>query len=173
LWWWWQGVRFVYPEVWDAFEKALPETERGDLRANYVRRVLHPDPDIHGPAAAAWLRYEAQTLDVWPDPDFIDSMRIAPETIGAARVFAHYDAHDFFVTPGQLIDGAARLSGVPAIIVNGRFDMCTPPRAAYDLHKAWPGSKLRISPLAGHRWSDPLLARDIVDSIHELAAVRR
>jgi proline iminopeptidase len=169
LWWWWEGVRFVYPEVWEAFRDHLPATEWDDLRGNYVRRVLHPDPAIHGPAALAWLRYEAQTLDVWPDDAFIASFALTPEVIGAARVFAHYDAHDFFLKDSELLENAHRLAGVPGVILNGRFDMCTPPRTAWDLHNAWPGSEFRIAPAAGHRWMDEILAREVVLAIERLA----
>jgi proline iminopeptidase len=169
LWWWWEGVRFVYPEVWEAFRDQLPPEEWGDLRGAYVRRVLDPDPAIHGPAATAWLRYEAQTLDVWPDDAFIAGFTLNQAVIGAARVFAHYDRHDFFLREGELLENAGRLAGVPGIVLNGRFDMCTPPRAAWDVHKAWPRSEFILSPAAGHRWTDEILARDVVCGIERLA----
>ena len=70
--------------------------------------------------------------------------------IGAARVFAHYDAHDFFLRDSELLENAHRLAGVPGVVLNGRFDMCTPPRTAWELHKAWPGSEFRIAPAALH-----------------------
>jgi proline iminopeptidase len=171
LWWWWHGVRFIYPEVWDAFCEALPPDERSDLRGNYVRRVLDPDPAVHGPAAAAWLRYESQTLDVWPDRAFIDAIAVNDATIGAARVFAHYDAHDFFLREEELLHNAHRLAGIPGSVINGRFDMCTPPRAAWDVHKAWPGSEYIIVPGAGHRWTDELIAHTLVRAVMRVANI--
>jgi proline iminopeptidase len=169
LWWWWNGTRFIYPEVWEDFRDALPPEERGDLRRNYVRRVLDPDPAIHGPAARSWLLYEAQTLDVWPDVGFLEGIAVTEATIGAARIFAHFDSHDFFLREGELLQNMERLSGIPGFIVNGRFDMCTPPRTAYDVHKAWPGSELEIVPAAGHRWTDALIARSLVHGIMRVA----
>jgi proline iminopeptidase len=171
LWWWWQGVRFVLPEVWEAFRDQLPPDERDDLRANYVRRVLHSDPAIHGPAALAWLRYEAQTLDVWPDDAFVAGFTLTEAVVGAARVFAHYDRHDFFLRDSELLENAHRLAGLPGIILNGRFDICTPPRTAWDLHKGWPGSELVIAPAAGHRWMDQILGREVVQAIKRLGDV--
>jgi proline iminopeptidase len=168
LWWWWEGVRFVYPEVWEAFRNHLPSEEWDDLRSNYVRRVLDPDPTIHGPAAVAWLRYEGQTLDVWPNEATIEAIKATDETIGAVRIFAHYDRHDFFLKDNELLANAHRLSAIPGIILNGRFDMCTPPRAAWELQRAWPKSEIRIAPAAGHRWTDETLAREIVNAIARL-----
>jgi len=169
LWWWWEGARFVYPEVWETFRDALPPEERDNLRENYVRRVLDPDPSIHGPAAAAWARYEAQTLDVWPDRAFIDGIAVSNATIGAARIFAHYDRHNFFLAEEQLFHNAHRLAGIPGSIINGRFDMCTPPRAAFELHKLWPQAEFTIVPAAGHRWTDELIAHALVRAVARAA----
>ncbi len=161
-WWWWEGVRFVYPEVWTAFRDFLPPDERAALRENYVKRVLDPDPRIHAPAAVAMMCYEAQTLDVWPDENFIGSIAADRNTLTMARIFAHYDSNCFFLNEGQLVEDAPRLRGIPGFIINGRFDMCTPPHAAYDLHRAWPDAQLKIVPVAGHRWNDPLLGNAII-----------
>jgi len=173
LWWWWEGTRFIYPEVWEAFRDALPPSERSDMRANYIRRVLHPDPAIHRPAAAAWIRYESQTLDVLPDETFMSGIQQNEATSAAARIFAHYDMHDFFLEDSILLRNAGRIANLPGFIVNGRFDMCTPPRTAYDLHKLWPGSELVIAPGAGHRWTDPLLSREIMRGISRITDVCR
>jgi proline iminopeptidase len=63
------------------------------------------------------------------------------------------------------------LSGIPGVIINGRFDMCTPSLGAFELSKAWHGSRLVIAPVAGHRWNDPPLAREIIAALHEFASV--
>lgn len=36
------------------------------------------------------------------------------------------------------------------IIVQGRYDMITPPATAWELHKAWPKSSLYLIDDAGH-----------------------
>jgi proline iminopeptidase len=57
---------------------------------------------------------------------------------------------------GQLIrDAEAKLSGIPGVIVQGRYDACTPARTAWDLHRAWPQAELHIIPDAGHSSSEP------------------
>ena len=168
LWWWWEGVRFVYPEVWETFRDTLPQHKQSNMRENYVRRVLDPDPKVHGPAAASWIKYEIQTLDVWPDRQSIDSVAPTPQTIGAARIFAHYDRHNFFLEEEQLFKDAHRLRNVPGILLNGRFDMCTPPRTCYELHKLWPGSEIEIILAAGHRWGDEHLGHAVVRAISRM-----
>lgn len=35
-------------------------------------------------------------------------------------------------------------------IIQGRYDVVCPPQTAWELHKAWPGSRLFMIPDAGH-----------------------
>lgn len=35
-------------------------------------------------------------------------------------------------------------------IIQGRYDVVCPPRTAWELHKAWPSSRLFMIPDAGH-----------------------
>jgi proline iminopeptidase len=47
--------------------------------------------------------------------------------------------------------------------------MCTPPRGAFDLHRAWPESALHIIAAAGHRWKDPALASAVIRGLASVA----
>ena len=41
------------------------------------------------------------------------------------------------------------------MIVQGRYDTVCPPTTAYELHRAWPGSELKLLEGAGHAVTDP------------------
>jgi len=43
-----------------------------------------------------------------------------------------------------------RIRHIPAVIVQGRYDVVCPMRSAWDLHRAWPEAELSITPDAGH-----------------------
>jgi proline iminopeptidase len=168
--WMWHHLRFVYPELWAELHDFLNEDERKEPGRALMRRVLDPRPQIHGPAAVMLSAYEAQTLDVRPDAEMIEAIKPDAGTIASGRVFAHYDLNDYFLEPNQLLRDAGRLKGIPGVIINGRFDMCTPSLGAFELHRSWPGSKLAIAAVAGHRWNDPPLAREIIAALHEFAS---
>jgi proline iminopeptidase len=168
--WMWHHLRFVYPELWDQLQAFLNEGERGDPGLALMRRVLDPRPEIHGPAAVMLSRYEAQTLDVRPDAEMIEAIKPDTGTIASSRIFAHYDVNDYFLAPNQLLREAGKLAGIPGIIINGRFDMCTPSLGAFELNTCWPDSRLVIAPVAGHRWNDPPLAREIIAALNQLAS---
>ncbi|KAG0904688.1 hypothetical protein G6F62_015558 [Rhizopus arrhizus] len=56
---------------------------------------------------------------------------------------------------GQLIRDAHKLRGIPGTIVQGRYDVCTPARTAWDLHRAWPEAEFHLVPDAGHAFDEP------------------
>ncbi len=56
---------------------------------------------------------------------------------------------------GQLIANASRLADIPTVIVQGRYDVCTPATTAWDLHRALPSAELVIVPDAGHSFDEP------------------
>jgi proline iminopeptidase len=61
---------------------------------------------------------------------------------------------------GQLIRDAHTLATIPGVIVQGRYDACTPARTAWDLHRAWPQAEFHLVPDAGHAFNEPgILAR--------------
>ncbi|MEZ5220579.1 MAG: alpha/beta fold hydrolase [Ilumatobacteraceae bacterium] len=170
-WWWWDGVRFVYPEAWACLRDHVEADERDDVRAAFLRRILDGDDAVATAAAVVLGSAEAMTLDVWPDesgpPSTGSTTGADAAWLASMRVFAHYERHDHFLADGQLLAGAHRLRGVPGRIVAGRFDACTPPRGAFELAEAW-GAPLEVVPCAGHRWNDPLLGRALVAAIAEV-----
>ncbi|MDQ6882514.1 MAG: hypothetical protein M3150_10510, partial [Pseudomonadota bacterium] len=82
--------------------------------------------------------------------------------LAAARIGVHFARHHFFVREGQLPAEAHRLGECAGVIVQGGADLVTPPAAAASLHRAWPGSHLRLLPSAGHASSHPMLAKDLI-----------
>jgi proline iminopeptidase len=54
-----------------------------------------------------------------------------------------------------LLEDTAHLADIPGVIVQGRYDMVTPPRTAWELAKAWPGVQLNFVPDAGHAAGEP------------------
>ena len=166
--WWWSGAGMLYPELHAALTAHIPAAERCDLRGAYLRRILDEDPAIHEPALRALLTYETQLLDVTPTPSRLEGLMADPATVAMGRIFAHYELNDHFLAENALLDGAHRLAGIPGWIINGRFDACTPPAGAFALSRAWPQARLRIMPMSGHAWNDPILGYAIGEALADL-----
>ena len=149
------GAAAVYPDLWEEFLAPVPALERAHLIEAYGRLLKDPDPEVHQPAAIAWSRWESSTITLLPQADTI-SRFTAPEYATAfARIENHYFRHGGWWEEGQLIRDAPRLTGIPAVIVQGRYDMCTPAMTAWDLHNAWPEAEFHLIPDAGHAFDEP------------------
>jgi proline iminopeptidase len=144
------------PDLYDNFVTALPEPERADPLKAYVDRLTSADPIVRDPAARQWFQFERTLSEFAPAtttlPDVLPAEGRVPPT---PLIEAHYIANSFFLKPGELLDGAARLGSIPGVIVQGRYDLLCPPRAAFEIAKRWPGSRLEILPDAGHAMTDP------------------
>ncbi len=55
-----------------------------------------------------------------------------------------------FLADDQLIRDVGRIAHLPAVIVQGRYDVICPPLSAHRLHQAWPGARLKMIADAGH-----------------------
>lgn len=149
------GPKTFRPELYAQFRDWLPSDERGDVLGGYLRRLLDPDDAVRSAAAHMWNAYERILSEIAPAQTSLPAM-----PAGAARlpptpiVEAHYIAHDFFLAPDQLVANAGRLAGIPAHIIQGRYDLLCPPRAAESIASAWPGCRLRYMEGAGHVMTD-------------------
>ncbi|WP_251454491.1 prolyl aminopeptidase [Microbacterium sp. Marseille-Q6648] len=153
------GAAALFPDLWEEFIAPIPVLERHRMIEAYHRRLSDPDPAVHVPAAVAWSRWEAATLTLLPDEELISGMTEDAAATAFARIENHFFVHDGWFEPEQLIRGAHALRGIPGVIVQGRYDVCTPMMTAWDLHRAWPEADLVVVPDASHAASEPGIAR--------------
>jgi proline iminopeptidase len=164
-WFYQQGANRLFPDAWEQYLTAIPEVERGDLISAYNRRLTSPDEATRLSAARAWSVWEASTSLLLQDEAFIEGHRDPHFALSFARIESHYFVHGgFFDVEDQLLRDAHRLAGIPGAIVHGRYDVVCPIQNAWELHKAWPGSKLVISPSAGHSAYEPENASALVEA---------
>jgi len=145
------GAAAIYPDLWAQYIAPIPEDERGDMINAYYKRLTSDDPKVLSEAAKAWSIWEGSLSFLRLNADYVD--HFGDETFAAA--FARIECH-YFVNAGfldkeeQLIENVERIRHIPAVIVQGRYDVVCPMKSAWDLHLAWPEADLRIVPDAGH-----------------------
>lgn len=164
------GAAAIFPDLWEEFIAPIPVLERSRLIEAYHRRLGDPDPAVHVPAAVAWSRWEAATLTLLPDAQLVESMTEPATATAFARIENHYFVHGGWFREGQLIDGVDAIRGIPSVIVQGRYDVCTPAMTAWDLHRAWPEAELVVVPDASHSASEPGIARALRAATDRFAA---
>jgi proline iminopeptidase len=163
--WFLRGLAAVFPDAHASFVSFLPPEERGDVLAGYLKRLTHPDPSVHMPAARAWSVYEGSCSTLLPSPDTVASFAQDRTALGLARIEAFYFAHDLFLPPGGLLGAMDRIAKVPAEIVQGRYDMICPATTAFELAAAWPSARLTVVPDAGHSALEPGIRRALVAAV--------
>jgi len=163
--WFLYGMAAVFPDAYANFVGFLPENERADVLAGYLRRLTHPDQSVHLPAARAWSVYEGSCSTLMPSPETVTSFAQDRTALGLARIEAYYFANGLFLPPDGLLAGMDAIGHIPAEIVQGRYDMICPPRTAFELAAAWRAARLTIVPDAGHSALEPGIRRSLVAAV--------
>jgi proline iminopeptidase len=158
-----RDVGRLFPAAWEQFRDGVPAGERdGSLVEAYARLLAGPDPAVREQAAIDWCKWEDAHVSVHansrPDPRYNDPVfRMA-----FARLVTHYWRNFAWFEDGELLRGAGKLAGIPAVLVHGRLDVSSPPDTAWHLARAWPGSELHLVEEAGHGAGNAGIAEQLV-----------
>lgn len=155
-WFYQEGASRMFADAWEDYVKPIPPEERGDLLRAFYKRLTSNDPKVRQEAATAWSVWEGRTSTLWPNPDVISRFGADEFATSLARIECHYFVNrGFFEKETKLLDDIGRIRHIPAVIVQGRYDIPCPMQSAWDLHRAWPEAELRITTDAGHSAYEP------------------
>jgi proline iminopeptidase len=163
-----RGLRAFFPEQWTRFRDGVPEAERnGSLVEAYHRLLMNPDPAIHEKAARDWYDWEMAIVAVHPNHKPHSRYEQPRFRLCFARLVTHYWRHNGWLQNDVLLQQVDRLAGIPAVVIHGRLDICTPLITPWQLAKRWPGSELVIVGWAGHDFG---ISESIVAATDRFAA---
>ncbi|MCA1634913.1 MAG: prolyl aminopeptidase [Acidobacteria bacterium] len=155
-WFYQEGASWIFPDVWEQYLEVIPEEERGDMVSAYYRRLTSEDKSVRLEAARAWSVWEGSTSKLLFDYEMIDKFADAEFALAFARIECHYFMNNaFFDTDNYLIENAGKIRHIPAVIVQGRYDVVCPIQSAWELHRAWPEAEWKVIPDAGHSATEP------------------
>lgn len=169
--WFLYGLRNLFPEAWRELVAPLSIAERSDILAAYHQRLMDPDPAVHMPAARTWSTYEGSCSTLLPNPATVRYFASDVVALGLARMEAHYFSHDIFLPENSLLDNIHRLHGIPATIVQGRYDAVCPIVSADDLHHAWPQAEYIIIDDAGHSVWEPGIQAALLQATEKFKSI--
>jgi proline iminopeptidase len=160
-----------FPEHWRRLRDAVPERLR-DVRIDeaYAELLFDADPTVRAAAAEAWCRWESATPSWPPSDDLDDRFLDRAFALAFARLVTHYVRHDAWLGGDVLLDGLRALAGVPAVLIQGRFDFQAPLGGAFAVHERWPSSELVVGDEAGHDAGAPGIEDAIVRATYRFAA---
>lgn len=162
-WFYQQGASELYPDAWEHYLNFIPAEERSDLLHAYHRRLTGPDRQVALEAARRWSVWEGSTSHLLASASTVERFGAEHFALAFARIEAHYFVNQAFMEePDQILRDVGRLRHIPAIIVQGRYDVVCPMRSAWDLHRAWPEAELRVVPDAGHSAFEPGIVHELI-----------
>lgn len=168
-WFYKSGAHRIFPDYWQDFIKTIPESEHDDLIAAYHRR-LNGDNELAKMAAAkAWSIWEGRCATLRPSSEVVETFADPHMAVSLARIETHYFVNALFIEPNEILDNIAKLSGIPGIIVHGRYDMICPVHNAFALHRAWADSELQVIRDAGHSSHEPSIIDALVKATNAMA----
>jgi proline iminopeptidase len=167
--WFLDGIRALFPEAQRQLAEFIPEAERHDLLTAYHRRLIDPDPAVHQPAAFQWATFEASCSTLLPNPELVSAFCSEKTALSLSRIEAHYFVNHIFLPDNSLLTNIDRIRDIPAVIVQGRYDVVCPIVSADELARAWPEARYVIVADAGHSAFEPGIARELVAACDRFA----
>jgi proline iminopeptidase len=169
------GAASLFPDLWEQYRAPIPRAERADMMRAYYRRLTSPRASVRVRAARAWSVWEAATSYLRAGKTAIAKFDDADYAAAFARIECHYFVNrGFLKDENQLLREVRRIRRIPAVIVQGRYDVVCPARSAWALHRAWPEAQLRMVGAAGHSAFEPGISRELVKATDHFAGkVRR
>jgi proline iminopeptidase len=170
-WFYQAGADQIFPDAWEPYRDHIPEVERGDLISAYHRRLTSDDATIRLEAAKVWSIWEAGTSFLRQKLDYVARAGEDEFSLAFSRIECHYFVNGgFFTREGQLLHDVDRIRHIPAVIVQGRYDVVCPMRSAWDLHRAWPEARLEVIPDSGHSAFETGIVDALVRATDEFAS---
>jgi proline iminopeptidase len=169
-WFYQDGASRIYPDHWEKFLAPIPDNERADLLHAYHRRLMGDDRQQQLEAARAWSLWEGVTSNMVMSDAGVERFREDEFALALARIETHYFVnHGFMDHPEQIFRNLDRIRTIPAVIVQGRYDLVCPMTTAWELHRAWPEAEFRIVPDAGHSAFEAGTVHELVSATDRFA----
>ena len=167
-WFYQYGASEMYPEAWQGFLKEIPENERDNLIEAYRKIFYGDDEEKKLSAAKAWSKWEASCSFINYNPDAVKDSLNAEFALAFALIENHYFINKGFLdNENQLLENIDIIRNIPAVIIQGRYDVVCPPTTAYELHSKWPESELVIAPFSGHSAFEKEITHELIKATNK------
>jgi len=161
------GAGKFFPETYALLQKAIDRPQTHNYPQQLLAKLKSPDPAVRNKAAWAWTRYESKLAFLNLPDEKIEKWLAGFNPYAFALLENHYMANRCFLKEGQLLDNAGRIAAVPAVIINGRYDVICPPYTAYRLHGKMAKSRLVIVDASGHSTSEAGIQEALLRAVWE------
>ena len=174
-WFYQDGASHLFPEAWEDFISPIEESRRDDLVKAYYELFSGEENPAQVRAARAWTAWEKRASYLQPCQEEIHKALTDDKySLAFARLECHYFMHGAFFDPeDKLLREIGKIRHIPAVVVQGRYDVVCPMTTAWDLHRAWPEADFCVVPTAGHSAFEPGIVHELVCATDRYARRKR
>jgi proline iminopeptidase len=150
--------RYYFPEAWERFIKLVPSEAQksGDqIMQYYAAKIRSKNEPEAKKYAFEWTLWEASLISMNYTPEACEQYAREEDNVAVAILETHYFLNNCFIPKDYILENIQTIAHIPCHIVQGRFDMCTPAQAAYDLQKAYGNNATLQITIAGHLRTEP------------------
>ena len=150
------------------YETFLKYSTGNDLISSYYKKVFKDNSKLH---SWIWHDYERILSQLNPkDYSFQNEKELIKRDGLPNSPFMelYYIKNKFFMEDNEILNNVAKISNIPAFIVQGRYDLICPPINAFNLSKKWKSSKITFVNTAGHSSSDEGIIDNLLIGLKEL-----
>ena len=169
-WFYQEGASKLFPDEWQKFIDVIEDSKRGNLMKAYNEIFNGSDEKAKLSAAVAWSRWEASTSKLVKNDSLMDEFSNPHFALAFALIENHYFMNKGFLEhEKQLLDGIEKIRNIPAVIVQGRYDVVCPMETAYEISKRWPEASFEIAQNSGHSAFEKEIVHLLVSATNKFA----
>ena len=170
-WFYQEGASKIFPEPWQEFLEPIEDDKRDNLMDAY-REIFYGDDQAKKlQAAVAWSKWEAATSSLLISKSRVDEFQDPEFALAFAMIENHYFVNKgFFEDENQLLENLEVIRHIPAVIVQGRYDVVCPMESAWELTHKWPEAEFIVTPNSGHSAFEKENIAALVDATDKFAS---
>lgn len=150
--------RHTFPEAWERFISFVPEKYRkkgNEIMKFYAQKIRSKTKKIATLYANEWSLWESTLMSLDYDKGKLEQEVLSEDNMSVALLETHYFLNKCFVPENFILNNVHKIAHIPCSIIQGRFDMCTPPIGAYDLARAYGNNCTLQWVNSGHSRTEP------------------
>ena len=170
-WFYQEGASKIFPEPWQEFLQPIEDDKRDNLMDAYREIFYGDDQEKKLEAAVAWSKWEAATSSLLISKSRVDEFQDPEFALAFAMIENHYFINKgFFEDENQLLENLDVIRHIPAVIVQGRYDVVCPMESAWELAGKWPEAEFIVTPNSGHSAFEKENIAALVDATDKFAS---
>jgi proline iminopeptidase len=164
-------MKNIFPEAWEQFVSIIPEDRHDDLLEAYYERLTSDDKKLQMEAAINWSLYESACASLIPNYEIVTTEEQHAQALNISAIECHYFRNQVIDPKDSLINKIDKFRHIPAVIVQGRYDIICPIISAHRLHEKWPEADYIVVPNAGHSADEPAIRSRLIEATENMKTI--